>query len=54
MLKPAGMLFFEIGERQEKLATRLIEKSGGYEDIRTFGDKGIIRALGATKREDIA
>jgi release factor glutamine methyltransferase len=54
LLKPTGMLFFEIGERQEKLATRLIEKNGGYEDIRYFEGEGIIRALRAKKREAIA
>jgi release factor glutamine methyltransferase len=50
LLKPNGMLFFEIGERQEKLAARLIEKNGGYEDIRYFDAEGIIRALSANKR----
>ena len=50
MLKPGGMLFFEIGERQEKLAARLIEKSGGYDAIGCFGNDGIIRALSAMKK----
>jgi release factor glutamine methyltransferase len=52
MLKPSGMLFFEIGERQERLATRLIEKAGGYADIGYFKSEGIIRALRATKKGD--
>jgi release factor glutamine methyltransferase len=50
MLKPGGVLFFEIGERQEKLAARLIEKNGGYEDIIYFEDEGKIRVLRAQKR----
>ena len=50
MLKPKGMLFFEIGERQEKIAARLLEKNGGYEDITYFEDRGKIRALRARKR----
>lgn len=50
MLKSEGMLFFEIGERQEKLAARLIEKNGGYEDLVYFRDEGKIRALRAKKR----
>jgi release factor glutamine methyltransferase len=49
-LKPGGTLFFEIGERQEKLAARLLEKNGGYEGIVYFQDEGIIRALGAKKK----
>ncbi|MFA5975334.1 MAG: HemK/PrmC family methyltransferase [Elusimicrobiota bacterium] len=54
LLKPSGMLFFEIGERQEKLAARLIEKNGGYEDISYFEYEGAIRVLRAKKRGVIA
>jgi release factor glutamine methyltransferase len=54
LLKPGGMLLFEIGERQEKLAARLIEKKGGYEDISYFEYKGIIRVLRTKKREAVA
>jgi len=50
MLKPEGMLFFEIGERQEKLASWLLEKNGGYEDVQYFMDDGKIRAIRATKK----
>jgi release factor glutamine methyltransferase len=51
VLKPRGVLFFEIGERQEKLAARLLEKNGGYGDICYFEDEGIIRALSAPKKD---
>ena len=52
MLKPEGMLFFEIGERQEKMASRLLEKNGGYEDVQYFTDDGKIRAIRATKKDN--
>jgi len=51
MLKPEGKLFFEIGERQEKLATRLLENSGGYKEIEYFTHEETIRALRAVKRQ---
>ena len=50
ILKPGGMLFFEIGERQEKLAARLIEKGGGYDAVGYFENDGIVRALSAKKK----
>jgi len=50
MLKPKGMLFFEIGERQEKLADWLLEKNGGFEDVHHFKKNGKIRAIGAKKK----
>jgi release factor glutamine methyltransferase len=50
MLKPGGMLLFEIGERQEKLASRLIEKNCGYEGISYFEDEGKIRVLRVQKK----
>ncbi len=50
VLKPNGVLVFEIGEGQEKLANRLLKKNGGYKDIRFFEDDGIIRVISATKK----
>lgn len=50
MLKPDGMLFFEIGERQEKLVIRLLEKNGGYYDIEFFTDNANVRAIRAVKK----
>jgi len=50
MLKPEGKLFFEIGERQDKLATRLLEKNAGYKEIEYFTYEGNIRALRAVKK----
>jgi release factor glutamine methyltransferase len=50
MLKPEGMLFFEIGERQETLASWLLEKNGGYENIQYYTDDGKIRAIRTTKK----
>ncbi len=50
LLKPDGVLLFEIGERQENLVTRIIEKSGGYQNIAYFNDQDKIRAIRATKK----
>ena len=50
ILKPSGILVFEIGEGQEKLVTRLLQKNGGYRDVRYFKDDGQIRVISATKR----
>jgi len=51
MLKPGGVLVFEIGAGQEKLVTRILSRNISYEDIRYFKDKdGVIRVLSATKR----
>ncbi len=50
LLKPDGVLLFEIGERQETLVTRVIEKSGGYQNIEYFKDGDKIRAIRATKK----
>ena len=51
LLKPEGCLVFEIGERQEYIGIRLIERSGAYKDIKHFsGEDNIIRVLSAMKR----
>jgi release factor glutamine methyltransferase len=50
LLRPGGMLFFEIGERQEKIVTRILEKTNGYQDIDYFKDGETIRAIRATKK----
>ena len=50
LLKPEGMLFFEIGERQEKLVTRLLEKNDGYYDIEFIADNATVRAIRAVKK----
>ncbi len=50
MLKPDGMLFFEIGERQEKPVISLLEKNGGYYDIEFFTDDANVRAIRAVKK----
>jgi release factor glutamine methyltransferase len=50
ILKPAGILVFEIGEGQEKLAARLLRKNGGYTDVRYHKDgDGTIRVISAKK-----
>ncbi|RJQ17674.1 MAG: peptide chain release factor N(5)-glutamine methyltransferase [Nitrospiraceae bacterium] len=49
VLRPKGILVFEIGERQEKLVARLFEKNKGYEDIEYFRHDEIIRVIGAVK-----
>jgi len=51
MLKPGGVLVFEIGAGQEKLVTRILSRNSGYEDIKYFKDEdGVIRVLSAAKR----
>jgi release factor glutamine methyltransferase len=50
MLKPGGMLFFEIGERQEKPVIRLLENNGGYYDIEFFTDNANVRAIRTVKK----
>jgi release factor glutamine methyltransferase len=52
MLKPGGSLFFEIGERQEKLVERLLEKAGGYEAVEFLKYGQIVRAIRAVKKGD--
>ncbi len=50
MLKSGGLLCFEIGERQEKLVTRLFEKNEGYMDIQYLMDGSKVRAMSALKK----
>jgi release factor glutamine methyltransferase len=50
MLRPGGSLFFEIGERQEKLVARLLEKAGGYENIEFLKYGSTVRAIRADKK----
>jgi len=50
MLAPGGKLAFEIGEKQEKLVTRVLEKNGGFEDFGFFTDGNVTRVVSATKR----
>jgi release factor glutamine methyltransferase len=52
MLKPGGELFFEIGERQEKLVTRLLEKIEGYEGVELLRYGQTVRAVRAVKKGD--
>ena len=54
MLKPEGILIFEIGEGQEKLVTRLLERNGGYKDVGYFKDGVHIRVISATKSCEIS
>jgi release factor glutamine methyltransferase len=51
MLKAEGVLVFEIGERQENLVKRLIEKNDGYGDIRYFMHGTNVRTVSAVKRK---
>jgi release factor glutamine methyltransferase len=52
MLKPDGMLLFEVGERQEKPVIRLFEENRGYYDIEFFADNAHVRAIRAVKRKN--
>lgn len=48
-LKPGGMLVFEIGEGQERLVIRLLERSGKYGNIGQHqDDSGKVRVLSAS------
>ncbi len=49
-LDDEGMLVFEIGEGQEKLIERLLERSGAYKDIEFFKYEGKVRAVSAIKK----
>lgn len=51
MLKPKGVLLFEIGERQEKLIMRLFEKNKKYKDIKHYLHHDKIRAMSAIKKD---
>lgn len=50
LLKPKGILVFEIGQGQEKLVTRLLEKKERYEDIRYFKNGEHIKVISAVKK----
>jgi release factor glutamine methyltransferase len=50
ILKPEGILVFEIGEGQEKLVARLFKKNGDYKDIGCFDDGEHIRVISAIKQ----
>ena len=52
ILKPNGILVFEIGAGQAKLATRLLRKNGGYTNISYYEDEdedGTTRVISANK-----
>lgn len=38
-LKPGGVLVFEVGQGQDGFITRLLKKSGAYNDIRQYADR---------------
>jgi len=51
ILKPGGILVFEIGKGQEKLVTRLLNRHKGYENIQYFRDQEqAIRVISATRK----
>ena len=50
LLKPGGILVFEIGAGQEKLVNMLFDKNGGYEDIENVDDGKEIRVISAIKK----
>jgi release factor glutamine methyltransferase len=50
MLKPGGKLVFEIGAGQEKLVTRLLNRTPGYADIEHFDDGEQVRVIGAVRQ----
>jgi release factor glutamine methyltransferase len=50
MLKPHGILIFEIGQGQEKLIDMLFGKNGAYENIRQFRHGEHVRVISAEKR----
>ncbi len=48
-LRGGGMLAFEIGRGQDRLATRLLGKNGCFGDIRQYDDGADVRAISASK-----
>lgn len=52
ILKPKGILVFEIGVGQEKLVARLIERKNSYENIRYFDDGTHTRVVSAEKKPE--
>ena len=51
LLKPGGILLFEIGEMQERLITRILEDQGGYGDIVFYNHGEKVRAMSARKKQ---
>jgi release factor glutamine methyltransferase len=51
ILKPNGILVFEIGVGQEKLVARLLEKKEGYKNIVFFDDGLNVRVIKAVKSD---
>ena len=49
VLKPMGMLIFEIGVGQEKLVTRLIARNKGYGNVSYYNDGEHIRVISTEK-----
>ena len=49
-LKEGGALLFEIGARQEKIVTRLLQKNGNYVDIGHYDDGNDVRVISASKK----
>ena len=49
MLKPGGLLIFEIGEGQEKLITMLFEKNKLYADVKQYLHEDKVRVISAIK-----
>ncbi len=46
ILKPGGVLTFEIGEGQDKLVGWLLQRNGGYKNIELFrNEKGVVRVI---------
>lgn len=50
MLKPKGILIFEIGIGQEEIITRLFNGKEDYEDVRYHGEAGEMRVASAIKK----
>jgi len=51
VLKPGGLLVFEIGEGQEKLVSRTLSRHEHYEDLQYHKDhEDIVRVLSARKK----
>ena len=53
LLKPRGVLVFEIGAGQEKLVNMLFEKNGLYEDIEHIKDGDETRVMYAVRKQKI-
>ena len=50
VLKPKGILCFEIGLGQEKLVGRLLEKNENYEQVEYYKARGQVRVISAVKK----